>query len=721
MRNMKYILTIAFAINLMQSYGQAPVIKRCLTEEHYQEQLLLHPELAQKRVDYEQSITQNVANKIANGQSVATYIIPVVVHVVHQYGSENISDAQIEDQIRILNEDFQRKNPDSVNTPAAFLPIAGRLSIEFRLARLDPNGNCTNGIVRVVSPLTNGTSSFSNRDDVKAVSYWNANKYLNIWVVKNIAPSVPNTIVLGYAQFPGLGAITTEGLVLRSDATGSIGSLSPSSAKGRTATHEIGHCLGLRHIWGDDGGACTGSDLVADTPNQADESTGCPTFPQVSCSNGPNGDLYPNYMDYVQDACMNIFTAGQVARMTNALNSASGGRSNLWQSANLISTGTNVPNTPNVCKPKCDFLNRTEVCAGNTLGFADKSWNTAATAWNWTFQGGTPSTSNIQNPVIQYNTPGTYDVKLVVSNSAGSDSLIKVGIIVVKPNTAVIQSPNYAETFPPNVNLTVNNYRVIDPNNDVTFFPYTGAGIGDNSSVYLDNTINSPGFVDYMYLPNINFTNAPSDSKLAFYLAYQRDISTRTDNLKVQFSSNCGLTWITRYNKSANSATPLHTVAAINASGNFIPSGPTQWRKELLNISGYPGNSTANNMEVRFLFTADPNIGAGLPLYIDSVSLTSLSLGIANINTNRINANVFPNPSNGNFTIEFYDNDIDNLSIELLDLLGRKTTIKTSDLIQSSFHTYVLDVRNKLPNGAYLLQLKSGSRYFNTKLSVIKE
>ncbi len=720
MRNMKYIFTMAFVLGLMQMNAQEQQIQKCATEENYQQLLLKYPDLAQKRADYEQSITQNVANKIGSNQSTITYVIPVVVHVVHQYGTENISDAQIEDQIRILNEDFQRKNPDSVSTPAAFLPIAGRMSIEFRLARLDPNGNCTNGIVRVVSPLTNGTSSFTNRDDVKAVSYWNANKYLNIWVVKNIAASQPGFTTLGYAQFPGTGPITTEGLVLRSDATGSIGSVASNTDRGRTATHEIGHCLGLRHIWGDDGGACTGSDLVADTPNQANENTGCPTFPQVSCSNGPNGDLYPNYMDYTQDACMNIFSAGQVARMTNALNSASGGRINLWQSANLVSTGTNVPSTPNVCKPKCDFISRTEVCAGSTIGFSDKSWNTAPSSWNWTFSGGTPSTSTAQNPVIQYNTPGTYDVKLIVSNSAGSDSLIKVAEILVKPTVAVIQSLNYFETFPPNVNLAANNYRVFDPNSDVAFFPYTGAGIGDNSSIYLDNSINSPGFIDAIYMPNVNFTNAPADSKFSFYLAYQRDNAARTDNLKVQFSLNCGLTWVTRLNKSANSAQPLHTVAAINTSGNFIPNGPTQWRKETVSVSGYPGNTSASNVEVRFLFTADPSIGAGMPLYIDSISLTSLSSGIADFNVSRLNANVYPNPSDANFTIEFYDSDIDNLSLEVVDLLGRKSSIDKSDLIQTSFHTYVLNTNNKLTNGTYMLQLKSGNKYFNTKISILK-
>jgi PKD repeat protein len=720
----KSLLSLVLFLNLV--FANAQNIKRCYSEEHYQEQLALHPELAQKRIDFQNEINtimaQQAANKSAGSQQLITYIVPVVVHVIHQHGSENISDAQVEDQIRILNEDFQRKNVDSNNTPVAFRPIAGRMSLEFRLARLDPNNQCTNGIVRVVSPLTNGTSSFTNRDDVKGLSYWNANKYLNIWIVKTITPSVVGQTILGYAQFPGLGSILTEGLVLRSDNTGSIGSAVAPFNKGRTATHEIGHCMGLRHIWGDDGGACTGSDFIGDTPNQADETYNCPSFPQVSCSNGPNGDMFMNYMDYVDDNCMNMFSAGQVNAMNVVMNSTTGGRFNLWQATNLTNTGTSLPNTPIVCKPKPEYIvSKKEVCEGGSLTFTDKSWGTAATSWSWTFQGGTPATSNSQNPVIQYNTAGVYDVKLVVSNSAGTDSIINVGEILVKSAIATIQAPNYYETFPPNVNLTTNNFRVIDLDNDLAFFPYTGAGIGDNSSVYIDNGINSPSRVDYLYMPNINFTAAPADAKLTFYVAYQKDNTTRNDKLNVQVSLNCGNTWSTKYTKVANSTTtPLATVSAINTTGNFNPTAASSWRKESVTITGLPANASASNTEVRFVFTSDATIGSGLPLYIDSIAFTSLSSGLEKINSTRLNASVYPNPSEGKFTIELFDDKIVDLELSMTDLIGRKIMLTSNELKRINNTNYQLDLTGKMPKGVYLLNLKSNNKNYNTKISIIK-
>jgi PKD repeat protein len=722
---MKPLLTIALLVNIF--FAKAQNIKRCYTEEHYQEQLALHPELEKKREDFQNGINaimaQQAANKFSGSQQLFTYVVPVVVHVIHQYGSENISDAQIEDQIRILNEDFQRTNSDSVNTPLGFRPNVGRMSIEFRLARKDPNGNCTNGIIRVVNSLTNGTSSFVNRDDVKSLSYWNANKYLNIWIVKNITPQTAGQTILGYAQFPGLGALSTEGLVLRSNATGSIGTaVGTNTNKGRTATHEIGHCLGLRHIWGDDFGTCTGSDMINDTPNQADENYNCPTFPQISCSNGPNGDMFMNYMDYVDDACMNMFSAGQVNVMNAVMNGTTGGRFNLWQAANLVNTGTDVPNTPIVCKPKPDYIvNKKEVCVGNTLTFFDKSWGTAGTSWSWTFQGGTPGTSNLQNPVIQYNTPGAYNVKLVVSNSAGTDSISKVGEILVKSAMANIQAPNYFETFPPNIDLTANSFRVVDLDNDLAFFPYTGAGIGDNSSVYMDNSINSPNRVDYLYMPNINFATAPTDAKLTFYVAYQKDNNTRNDKLNVQLSLNCGTTWLTKYTKTANSTTtPLATVTGINTSGNFVPTGALSWRKETVNITGLPGFATANNVEVRFVYTSDATIGSGLPLYIDSIAFTSLSSGLEKINETTLNAIVYPNPNEGKFTIELFDDKIVDLNINVSDLLGRKIALSPYELKRISNTNFELDLRNKIPKGVYLLNLTSNNKNYRTKLSILK-
>jgi hypothetical protein len=248
--------------------------------------------------------------------------IPVVVHVVFNTAADNISDAQINSQIDVLNRDYRRTNPDVGNTPAPFLPLTADARIQFQLATVDPNGSPTNGTTRTQTTVT----SFPSDDSVKSAAQggadaWPADRYLNIWVC-SLGESL-----LGYAQFPASGPASTDGVVILNTAFGTTGTAAAPFNLGRTATHEIGHWLNLFHIWGDDDGdpavdPCSGDDQVADTPNQAAHSTGIPAFPQVSCNNGPNGDMFMNYMDYTDDAGMFMFTAGQVLRMQATLDGA---------------------------------------------------------------------------------------------------------------------------------------------------------------------------------------------------------------------------------------------------------------------------------------------------------------------------------------------------------------------------------------------------------------
>jgi hypothetical protein len=239
--------------------------------------------------------------------------IPVVVHVVYKTAAQNISDAQIKSQIDVLNADFRKKNADVSTVPAAFAPLAADSRIQFELAKTDPSGNPTTGITRTATTV----SAFSDDDAVKAsgtggADPWPADKYLNIWVCQLGGG------LLGYAQFPG-GPAATDGVVILHSAFGTTGTAAAPFNLGRTTTHEIGHWLNLRHIWGDDGTGCAGSDFVADTPNQGGGNVGVPVFPHVSCGNGPNGDMFMNYMDYVDDIAMVMFSAGQVTRMQAAL------------------------------------------------------------------------------------------------------------------------------------------------------------------------------------------------------------------------------------------------------------------------------------------------------------------------------------------------------------------------------------------------------------------
>ena len=245
------------------------------------------------------------AKSIASGE---VRTLPVVVHVVYKTAAENISDAQILSQMEALNRDFGAANPDKSATPAPWMGLIIDSNIRFALAAKNPNGRKTNGITRTKTK----SASFGTNDDVKArvtggVNAWPTDKYLNLWVC-----SLGDGL-LGYAQFPG-GPAATDGVVILNTAFGTVGTAAVPFNLGRTAVHEVGHWLNLNHIWGDSND-CSGDDHISDTPKAKLPNFGKPAFPHVTCGNGPNGDMFVNYMDYVDDAAMVMFTHGQVARM----------------------------------------------------------------------------------------------------------------------------------------------------------------------------------------------------------------------------------------------------------------------------------------------------------------------------------------------------------------------------------------------------------------------
>jgi hypothetical protein len=238
--------------------------------------------------------------------------VNVVVHLVYKTPQQNISDAQIKSQIQVLNDDYRMQNADASSVPGVFKALQADSNVQFKLATKDIFGNKSTGITRTKT----NKSSFSYNDGVKSsksggADPWPSSRYLNIWVC-NLGGGL-----LGYAQFPG-GPEATDGVVILYTAFGTQGTATAPFNKGRTATHEVGHFFNLRHIWGDRND-CTGNDFVADTPGAQAANFGKPKFPHVTCNNGPNGDMFMNYMDYVDDASMFMFTTAQIARMNATL------------------------------------------------------------------------------------------------------------------------------------------------------------------------------------------------------------------------------------------------------------------------------------------------------------------------------------------------------------------------------------------------------------------
>jgi hypothetical protein len=282
---------------------QAITKRSCASYEVLQEQLRTNPALQQHMDQIEAFTRRMIESGKVQGNTSTTIEIPVVVHVLYNTNAQNITDAQVNSQIAVLNEDYQASNSDLSNLPAgSFQNVKSTgFNVHFTLAK-------------TIHKQTK-TKSFSTNDAVKISKRGGDDPIdpehnLNIWVC-NLGQNL-----LGYAQFPG-GNPATDGVVILYSAFGSrskykSGTYVNSYDLGRTATHEVGHWMNLRHIWGDDGGSCSGSDLVADTPNQGSENYGCPSWPHVSCGN--SGDMSMNYMDYTDDKCMYMFSEGQKLR-----------------------------------------------------------------------------------------------------------------------------------------------------------------------------------------------------------------------------------------------------------------------------------------------------------------------------------------------------------------------------------------------------------------------
>ena len=304
--------TSVYSGNVQQNLND--IRRTCGTMADLEMQYKLDPTYKQRMADMEKYVEKFTKEYSRKEGDLIVITIPVVVHVVWNTPVQNISDEQVLSQIDVLKKNFRRLNSDTTNTPAPWKSLGADCQIEFKMARRDPNGIPTLGITRTQTSITEfGQSSSLKFTSQGGHDAWDRDRYLNLWAA-NLGSQL-----LGYATFPG-GNPSLDGVAIGYNFFGTVGTLSPPYNKGRTATHEVGHWLWLYHIWGDDNGSCGGSDLVGDTPNQAAEFYGCPGYPTVdACSPTAPGVMFMNYMDYTDDACMNLFTNGQLIRINSAM------------------------------------------------------------------------------------------------------------------------------------------------------------------------------------------------------------------------------------------------------------------------------------------------------------------------------------------------------------------------------------------------------------------
>jgi len=653
-----------------------------------------NPEAIQAKKTLEDFTQKYISNGIKDDTLI---IIPVVFHVVHNYGAENISKEQILDAIRILNEDYRKLNADTSDIIPEFKAIAADSRIEFRLAKIDPNGNCTDGIDRVVSTLT-----YNADENTKMIApSWDRTKYLNIWTVASIANGAA-----GYSYYPssvqGSWGVPLDGVLILSSYVGSVGTGQYSRA--RALTHEIGHYLNLMHPWGNSNTPgladnCNDDDQVSDTPNTVGH-TSCDLY-AVTCGSLDN---VQNYMDYAY--CDRMYTEGQKLRMRAALNSSISGRNNLWTEQNLIETGVSNSITPPICPPIAEFLyNKKFGCTDALVQYTNMTWNTdSITTIEWNFQGGNPPTSTDFNPVVSYPNAGIFSTTLTVTNPSGNSTITKNNIIQ-------IQDPNYSLNLPWFEGFEDANFPY---SNDVHFAWFnTGnatnqwtkinnTSYSGNACLYVPNNLNQDNEIAEISTSNISINGQNPSNIIKFKVAYAQIDENSTDLLQVFVSYNCGQTWYPRLSKSGSI---LQTTNGVFIT-NFVPQND-QWREEYISIGSFINKST-----LRLKFSATGHLGN--PIYIDDIQLDQASeININSFDTEYL-PSIFPNPIDESSRLWLKTNKEENLTIKINNIVGQCLINKNIDLINGENSLQIPEF-NQLSSGIYFVSL-----YINDKSTNIK-
>lgn len=694
-------------LSFSAAFGQTHTINRAnardgedveYCHEHVKRnKLMQNPAFVAQAIADEQALQQRIAEMASEvNPKRVVYKIPVVFHVLHNGGVENISREQILDALAIMNRDFRLQNADAntvhfdfnASNPSAVCEPSD-VEIEFVLATKAPNGACFSGITRTQSALS--YQGDDGGDQVDAIiagndvyqGQWPGNKYMNIFVCGDIGGAA------GYTYKPSgwIGSNMKNGIWILHNYTGSIGTGAVGTS--RALTHEVGHWFNLSHTWGDtnDPAISCGSDDVADTP-QTRGSTSC-NLNENFC--GPRANV-ENYMDY--SYCSKMYTAGQVTRMRAAATSSTGGRSNLWTNANLVATGAD--GSAALCKAEFSTFKR-EVCVGETVSFEDGSYN-AVSGWSWTFEGGTPATSTDQHPEITYAAPGTYTVTLSATDGSSTDEEVKTGYITVFPAGEGLP---FFEGFEEITDLDASpRWIVKNLGNNNAWNVTSSAGHTGTKSAKLTNYGQPVGNVDELISAPVDLSGiTPADGvTLSFRYAYRKRQSANDDYLKVFLTNNCGDQWDQRKTMHGS------TLSNLTSSSAWTPTQADWGTVHMTNVtSAY----WVENFRFKFRFESD----GGNNVYIDDINIYSgapsdnIVTGIGELQVE--NAVVFPNPADNEVNVRFTALTGQTMQLYVTDLLGNKLQQHTINANQGD--NLVLLSTEQLAAGLYMIQLTEGT------------
>ncbi|MBO7133076.1 MAG: T9SS type A sorting domain-containing protein [Bacteroidales bacterium] len=666
----------------------------CGTDSVYNQIVLHNPQVALNRAKLNDFVREYIRQNPKSDDD-EVYVIPVVFHVVHQYGNENISYAAIEAAIEQMNKDYRKMRSDTASIKEEFKPIAADTKIEFRLAHKDPDGNCTMGVTRTYSSATN-----SGDERTKEIAgSWDNSKYLNIWTVKAMSESG----VAGYSYYPGTAPEGGDGIILLYDYIS------------MALTHEAGHYLNLPHPWGstnEPGMAdnCDIDDGIDDTPNTIGH-TSC-VLNDVTCGSLDN---VQNFMDY--SYCYRMFTNGQAAVMRATLNSDVSNRNNLCTAENRIATGTDDDYIEVECSPIADFSQSKQmICNGATITYNDHTYNTTSVDYRlWSFDGGEPATSMEENPTVTYDEGGRFNVELYVENSVDGNTLTKENTLRVYDKEDGYALP-YTENFETSTfplisgnsanDFYVENYNPNAPSGDEWWIPrsesWTQVNTGfTGKSIRIRNSRVGTK-KNKFYMPNIVIDNDSVPLEVSFkYAAAGRSEDSYTDALNFYYSTSCGDTM--RIGHTFSGSALITSIE--DDPKNFIPAH-SEWEEHSFVIPA----SKLRGRNFRLIIQSENRFGN--TVYIDDVTYSQTLPSLVSAET--VGMSVYPNPFRDNLML-----DVENVEgeyvVEIYDVMGRL-------VFDGKFNEEHVDLGNAVAdevNGVYFLKVYGGNGCRTIK--VVKE